>query len=110
MKKLIAVSVISSGIALFALGCADHPAAPPMQAAPSRPSFGASTPFNNVGQCLGNDAIMWEEFVDGIDETSSPDDMSCTSNDVGVTVPPPCTSPRTRAPSAASSPGLWLDR
>ena len=80
MKKLIAVCVLSCGT-LFILGCADHPAEPRMRAAPSKPLLGASTPFNNAGQCLGNDAVTYG-LVLGV---HSPDDLNCTSNDVTVT-------------------------
>ena len=85
MKKLIAVHVLSGSIALFTVGCAEQPAAPPHAATPSRPLLGADTPFNNTGQCLFEDALTWHELVLGIDEGSTVDEMNCTSNDVGVT-------------------------
>ena len=82
MTKLVAVSTVVAGIASFTLGCADHPPPLPSEAASSRPSFGASTPFNNAGQCLGNDAVTWHDFVEGMHE--DPDALNCTSNDVEV--------------------------
>jgi len=84
MKKLIAVHALSSSMAVFALACAEQPAAPP-HAAPSRPLLGATAPFNNAGQCLFNDAVTWHELVDGIEDTSTLDEMNCTANDVEVT-------------------------
>ena len=79
MKKVVAVSTVVAGIASFALGCADHPPALPSEAASSRPSFGASTPFNNAGACLANDALTWSEFVLGMHQLT---DLNCTAIDV----------------------------
>jgi len=84
MKKLIAVSTVVAGIASFTLGCADHPPTLPSEVASSRPSFGASTPFNNAGQCLAEDAVDWYQFVGGLNESSTVDDVECVANDVEV--------------------------
>lgn len=74
-----------AGIGSFALACAEHPVTLPDQTGTAKvPSFGVGTPFNNAGQCLGNDAVTWEEFVDG-EGPESADDLTCTSNDVAVT-------------------------
>lgn len=82
MKKLIAVYALSSSMAVFALGCSEQPAAPP-HAAPSRPLLGATAPFNDAGQCLLEDAVAYG-LVNGIDEFSSVDDLSCVGSDVEV--------------------------
>src|SRR5262245_46562090 len=85
MKKRIGGYVFTGGIAVLTAACVDRPAAPPMPTAPERPLLAASTPFNGAGQCLGNDAITWRQFVGGLDETSTPESLSCVANDIVVT-------------------------
>ena len=71
---------------LFTLACSEPPAGiRDDPSASSHPLFGESTPFNNAGQCLGDDAVTWYQLVSGLNETSSPSDLNCTSNDVEVT-------------------------
>jgi hypothetical protein len=41
-------------------------------------------PFNNSGQCLGDDAVTWNQFVAGMSPTPTPADLNCTSPDVSV--------------------------
>src|SRR5215204_2393315 len=84
MTKLVTVSAVVVGIASFTLGCTDHPPALPSEPAASRPSFGVSTPFNNSGACLFNDAITWNEFVLGMHPTSTPANLNCVANDVSA--------------------------
>src|SRR5262245_19657353 len=79
--RVVVYATVIAGIALFTPGCDGQPAAPPMRAAPSKPSLGASTPFNNGGQCLGNDADTWSQFVALHD--SQP--LNCTADDIAVT-------------------------
>ena len=85
MTKRIAVYALTGGIALFTLACVDRPAAPPLPTAPESPLLGAFDPFNGAGQCLGNDAITWKQFVGGLDDTSTPESLSCIANDIVLT-------------------------
>ena len=82
MKKLIAVCAISGSIAFLTGACAEQPAEPPRRAAVFKPLFGASAPFNNAGQCLGNDAVTWGQLA-GLQGITRPSDLNCTSRRAG---------------------------
>jgi hypothetical protein len=82
MKKLIALPVVTASVLSLTVACYDHPVEPPGAAAPPRPLFGESTPFNNAGQCLGNDVITWHDLVGTT--LMSPDDLGCIASDVDV--------------------------
>lgn len=68
-------------VALSLVACSESVVPP---AIPLDPLLSATTPFNNAGQCLGNDVMTWPEFVTGGSDLTDPEDLNCVSNDVGI--------------------------
>jgi hypothetical protein len=68
-------------LGLFLVACSESVVPPsiPLEALRS-----ATTPFNNAGQCLGNDVMTWPEFVLGGENVQDPGDVNCTSNDITI--------------------------
>jgi hypothetical protein len=67
-------------LGLFLMACSESVVTPsiPLDALRS-----ATVPFNNAGQCLGNDVMTWPDFVQGGD-IQDPDDVNCTANDISI--------------------------
>ena len=83
MSQFAPRCTLAAGIIVLATACAESPLAVRNEIrVPSAPAFGTAIAFNNAGQCLGDNAATWSEFVPGIDPEGGSYQLNCTANDV----------------------------